>query len=189
MASKNIFYKTSIHEELHTIPDIVKLGFHAKVESVLSNDESWCKFFDIEFVPLEQLNECPDITCLNIVLSPESYIVDHCGFSGLSCYNRNNNRIYIHYKNWTNEDESFLKSVQQDIDGYRTYLVNHEVGHSLGLDHLKRRDYINKICPVMVQQTKGTEGTIANCWPTVADIRDTLRFIDGDFHLRNEWKN
>lgn len=57
-----------------------------------------------------------------------------------------------------------------DIASYREYLVNHEVGHRLGRDHPPDGD-IEALCatgataPVMMQQTYGMIGCVANAWP------------------------
>ena len=51
-----------------------------------------------------------------------------------------------------------------DLTGYRTYVVNHEVGHSLGHGHAYCAGK-GEVAPVM-QQTYGVKGCSAWPWPS-----------------------
>ncbi len=68
-------------------------------------------------------------------------------------YTINQKIIYINAKNWLySVDESGLS-----LEQYKEYVINHELGHALGYDHIDCNDQTakNKICPVMYQSTIG----------------------------------
>lgn len=60
-----------------------------------------------------------------------------------------------------------------ELGGYRVYMINHEVGHLLGMPH-QDCAVEGEPASVMLQQTKGLQGCAANSWPTAAEL-DRLR--------------
>jgi len=71
-------------------------------------------------------------------------------------------RVVLNLTRW-NEGTTDLPL---DLNGYRAQVVNHEVGHELGLGHVGCAGD-GLYAPVMMQQSKGLDGCLANPWPTL----------------------
>ncbi len=76
----------------------------------------------------------------------------------VSC--RNGNVVAINAVRWVEGASSY----GSDLSGYRHYVINHEVGHSLGLNHAACPQP-GADAPVMLQQTLGLQGCTKNPWP------------------------
>ena len=74
-------------------------------------------------------------------------------------------KAVLNASRWTHGAAAYGRS----IDRYRHYLINHEVGHGLGYDHLDCTTPGER-APVMVQQTKGVEGCRPNPWPLPEEL-------------------
>lgn len=69
-------------------------------------------------------------------------------------------RVVLNADRWAFAADSY----GDDVDNYRKYVVNHEVGHSLGYGHASCTG-AGEPAPVMVQQTKSVGDCEPNPWP------------------------
>lgn len=76
----------------------------------------------------------------------------------VSCHNLH--RVVLNARRWQLGAVAYGK----DVQAYRTYLVNHEVGHGLGHGHALCPG-AGRPAPVMMQQTYGLRGCTAWPWP------------------------
>lgn len=150
----NYRYNIIIDESLNLRKNLIE----EKIESVLDDSHGWKKLgykfhrstTNLDFV---------------ITIVPNKIVKKVCNFDGLSCATmfRNKNKtdiIFLNLKKW---QKGSAKS-KQNVDLYRTYMINHEVGHILGRGHIKHEDCKpGTKCPIMVQQTLG----IGKCKPNV----------------------
>ncbi len=128
-----------------------------QVREALFDERSWARGRT-----LEQVAEPARARIRVVVATPET--VDAlCARAGLrtagiySCWN--GRFAALNARRWEVGADGF-----PDIATYRTYLVNHEVGHGLGYGHLGC-PATGEPAPVMMQQSKGLADCVANGWP------------------------
>ena len=159
---QTILYSTSVSP---SIQDVSEQEFAEKVGAVLQDPRGWSKY-GYKFVRADSAIAKPML----IRLETLSVAEELCKFKGFSCWRPLSNDIIIHHGNWNGGSKS-----QLPLDRYRNYVINHEVGHSLGLFHQKcpaKECALRGVdpCPasVMQQMTRGPEH-IAPCaesdWP------------------------
>ena len=130
-----------------------------KIQTVLSDKRGWRRMgYKFDYI---DVNSDLEVN-FSILFVSDSYIKNKCNFSGLSCADISKNIIYINVDRWRRGSKlSGLK-----LDDYRTYVINHEVGHILGRGHNKPGRRGTRV-PVMVQQTLGIGECKPNPWPLI----------------------
>ena len=106
----------------------------------------------------------PDEASLRVVLARPATVDRFCAQAGLdtnglfSCFD--GRRAMLNLDRWQGGAPGF----SGDLDTYRRYLVNHEVGHGLGFGHVGC-PASGELAPVMMQQSKSTGACAPNAWP------------------------
>jgi hypothetical protein len=78
-------------------------------------------------------------------------------------------RAALNLDRWERGSRAWTASLGE----YRTYMVNHEVGHLLGIPHADC-PAAGEPAPIMQQQTFGLDGCLPSAWPSTAEV-DRLR--------------
>jgi hypothetical protein len=151
--SKKINYALKIQSEINLDPLCMKNLLFL----ILNNEKGWTNITGKGF----QLTSVEDSDFVFIFATPEKtdelcYPLETNGI--YSC--RNETEIIINNFRWKEGAVDFGR----DIETYRLYLINHETGHLLGWQH-KECPKEGAIAPVMMQQSKGTNGCLPYGWP------------------------
>ncbi|MEN3357877.1 MAG: hypothetical protein V7637_1859 [Mycobacteriales bacterium] len=138
-------------------------AFAAQVERILGDPHSWGNGgrMTLQRVDTGEVD-------FRVSLTSSLTVRKLCGYTlpfETSCYNGDLNRAVINDARWVRGAVAYGTSVT----AYRTYVINHEVGHAFGHGHLQCPK-AGALAPVMMQQTLGisTPG-VGSCrtnpWP------------------------
>ena len=130
---------------------------------ILNDSRGWSTIEDRIFQIVDSEN-----ADFNIVFAKPETVDELCyplQTNGIySC--RNEKNVVINMFRWL----SGAKDFGTDLSTYRIYLINHEVGHFLGWGHSDCPSD-NALAPVMMQQSKSTDGCLPNGWPIYERIK------------------
>ncbi len=141
-------------------------GFQQTVMSVLSDQRSWSG----HGIRLQRVDS--GSADFRIDLTTPLTVRAICGYTvhvETSCYTTDSDgvaRVVFNLARWVRGASAYVG----DLSAYRTYMVNHEVGHALGHDHA-HQCLADGLAPAMMQQTYGLRSTAtnkfcqANPWP------------------------
>ena len=131
----------------------------AAIHKTLTDSRGWQALHPVSF----ERTDKPDAD-LRIILATPTLTDKLClpldTGGEVSC--RVEDRVVLNAKRWIYA----IPAYNGNVDLYRSYLVNHEVGHALGHGH-STCTTPKTPAPVMMQQTKGLAGCLPNAWPTV----------------------
>jgi hypothetical protein len=136
------------------------------IRSVLLAERGWQQKDGIRFVNVSPAQERAGAQVdIRVTLASPGLTDRLCAplrtLSQVSCWN--NGRSVLNLRRWQLGDDSY----GDDVDRYRIYQVNHEVGHGLGHQH-RSCPAKGERAPVMVQQTLDLQGCKPWPYPTGA---------------------
>ncbi|PTA45353.1 DUF3152 domain-containing protein [Micromonospora sp. RP3T] len=149
-------------------------AFAATVDAVLGDPRSWIASGELRVQRVPEA-AAADFT---VYLATPATSERMCAEGGLhterytSC--RLPGRVVLNLARWM----TAVPDYGAPLDVYRTYVINHEVGHEFGELH-QACPRPGAPAPVMQQQTYGLDGCLPNAWPYVDGARYSGEPTDG----------
>jgi hypothetical protein len=136
--------------------------FAAAVEATLSDPRSWGGGGRMSFQRVGAAEAAASQYEFKVSLVSPGSMERYCPGVGTGGYTscRYGERAVINLARWA----TAVPHYDGDIETYRHYVVNHEVGHALGNGHVGCPGP-GQVAPVMLQQTLGLDGCVKNAWP------------------------
>ncbi|RNL84832.1 DUF3152 domain-containing protein [Halostreptopolyspora alba] len=131
--------------------------FADAVEIILGDERSWTSEGEGPFARVDS----PEEADFRVTLAAPDTVDELCAplrtNGEVSC--STGNRAIINQNRWVSGVDHF----GDELETYRTYVVNHEVGHVLGRGHVECAEP-GEPAPIMQQQTFGLDGCEPNGW-------------------------
>ncbi|MBQ1021854.1 DUF3152 domain-containing protein [Micromonospora sp. D93] len=149
-------YRVVVERGAGQDPDV----FAARVDEVLADPRSWIASDELRVQRVADAGAADFTIYLATPVTSERM----CAEGGLtterytSC--RLPGQVIINLARWMEA----VPDYGAPLDTYRTYVINHEVGHEFGEEH-EACPGPGEPAPVMQQQTYGLHGCVANAWP------------------------
>ncbi|MFC0505461.1 DUF3152 domain-containing protein [Micromonospora costi] len=152
-------YRVAVERDIAGLP---VAGFAADITRILSDPRGWTAAGTLGFRRVGP-GQSADFTIYLATPGTRDELCQDVPDGYTSC--RNGDRVVLNVARWVRGVPRYGASLAT----YRTYMVNHEVGHRLGHGH-ERCPGRGRPAPVMQQQTLGLHGCTANALP----------YLDGD---------
>ncbi|MEV4266263.1 DUF3152 domain-containing protein [Kribbella sp. NPDC049584] len=131
----------------------------AAIHKTLTDPRGWQALHPVSFERTDKVDADLRIILATPALTDKLCLPLDTG-GEVSC--RVEDRVVLNAKRWMYG----IPAYNGNVELYRSYLVNHEVGHALGHGH-STCTKPKTPAPVMMQQTKGLAGCLPNAWPTI----------------------
>jgi hypothetical protein len=149
---KTVQYRTSVDPDVNYPAN----RFAEEVAIYLADPDGWAQFFTFKVSPRgKHIRLC----------SPDTIHNEGCDDSTLSCAIVGGNKVWLNATRWIRG----APASKLPLDRYRQYMITHEMGHSLGYDHVKCPEA--GPAPLMMQQTLGIGLCSPNTKLTAIDLK------------------